>query len=744
MVSVMRERPGKFFRALGLALATLRPTAVKRWAQAVWLTDQLRGRPGVGIHCHFGLSASTVALSLRELNGNPFTFTAHAKDIFLRSVNRDLLPRKIDASGGVIAVSDFSRRHLLENVSPGRDDKIRCIHNGIDLALFTPAPHEGRDARRLLAVSRLVEKKGLATLIRACGLLRERGVEFHLRICGDGACRQSLEDLVRHLSLGDRVEFLGALPQGRIREELGRCALLIAPSLEASDGNLDALPTALLEALATGTPAVSTAVSGIPEIITDGVEGILVPPNDAAALADAIESLLADDERRRQMSLHARAKAERKFNRDQTASQVARFLAERHAAVPAVRPPLHVGHILTMFPRLSETFVLREIHELESLGVRVTVFSQKPPLDPKVHGEAREIRADVICLSPWWHEFHRALLAHLRLILTRPRRYGRLVRFLLSRRNLPTLKKLWRAGRIAVEAERRGVEHLHCHFMTGNARIAEFVTSLTDLPHSITAHAKDIYASGLSESRIRRRLRDAAFVVTISDRNRRHLLSKEPEARVELIYNSVRPEGFEFAPRAARQESEPLHALAVGRLVPKKGFHVLIEAAAQLRASGFPIEVRIVGEGEERGRLDAVIAGHRLNGAVKLAGPETQEELRGDFAWADVLVIPCVAAANGDIDGIPVVALEAMAQGVPVIASEISGIPEVVIGGKTGLLVEPGDVAELAEALRHARPPALNDLARAARRRLETNHDITVSCQRLLALMQMAMESPRR
>jgi glycosyltransferase involved in cell wall biosynthesis len=237
---------------------------------------------------------------------------------------------------------------------------------------------------------------------------------------------------------------------------------------------------------------------------------------------------------------------------------------------------------------------------------------------------------------------------------------------------------------------------------------------------------------------MRRRLRDARFVVTISDYNRRYLVEQQPKARVELIHNSLRPAEFPFAPRNGHGEGGALRVLAVGRLVPKKGFPVLVEATAQLRDEGFPVEVRIVGEGEERDRISSLIARHDLGELVSLTGQKSQEELRGDFAWADVLVVPSVPAVDGDIDGVPVVLLEAMATGVPVIASRLSGIPEVILDSETGLLTEPGSAADLAGALRRARPPALNDFARAARKRLEANYDIDKNCRRLLRLIEKA------
>ncbi len=734
---VFLSRPARFLKTLGEALVTGSPRAVKRWAQAVCLADHLREEPEVGVHCHFALSAAGVARFLRRLNGNPYTFTAHAKDIYLRSIREDLFRKKADEASAVITVCEYNKAHMAKRLVPGRDEKIQVIHNGIDLEFFFPGPVAERDPSTILSVSRLVEKKGLHRLIEACALLRDRGVSFRLRIAGSGNQDGALRDLARTHGLEDRVEFLGALNQEQVREALRRCTLLAAPSLEARDGNLDALPTAIVEALAMATPVVSTRVTGIPEIVTDGEEGILVPPDNAVALAEALAALLADPERRTRMGRNGRKKAELRFDRQMTSRQLADALARAHGPTSPT-PGIRVGYVLTMFPRLSETFILREILELESLGARVTVFSQKRPAAGPVHKAVESLRAQVVYLSPWWRVLHRTLPAHARFAMGSPRRYARLVRFFWSRRNRPTFKKFVRAAQIAREVQRRKIQHLHCHFLTGNARLTEFVTTLVDVPHSITAHAKDIYASGLSPTKMQRRLRDARFVVTISDYNRRYLLEQQPKARVELIHNSLRPAEFAFTARNGFAEERPLRVLAVGRLVPKKGFSVLVEAVARLRKEGCPFEVRIVGEGEERDRISSLIATHDLGELVSLTGQKSQEELREDFAWADVFVVPSVPAPDGDIDGVPVVLLEAMAMGVPVIASRLSGIPEVVLDGETGLLTEPGSVEDLAASLRRARPPALNDFARAARKRLEANYDIDKNCRRLLRLMEKA------
>ena len=739
LLAVMRDRPGAFLSTLGEAVAALNPYAVKRWMQAVWLSNELRDDPHTGVHCHFALSAPRVAYFLRKLNGNPYTFTAHAKDIYLKSTKRWLLRRKIEESRGVVTVCDFNRNYLLAGHAKGLGDRIVRIYNGIDLDAFTPADPARRREGVILSVSRLVPKKGVDVLLKACAELRQRGIAFECRICGEGSERPALERLAAELGLGESVVFLGMLPQTEVRRELSECTLLAAPSMEAADGNLDALPTSLIEAIATGTPCVSTTVTGIPEIVTDGEQGLLVAPGDEGALADALERLLHDPVMRAEMARKGRERAHERFDRHLTIRELASFLAKAHA--PPAQPVLHVGYVLTVFPRLSETFILREIRELESLGARVTVYSQKRPVDAKVHAEAREVRAHIVYLGPWWRAGHRVVAAHLWLLLHSNSRYAETLRFLLSRRNMPTAKKFWRSALVARDAQRTGVQLLHSHFLSGNTRLARLAAQLCGLPYSLTAHAKDIYAAGLSERKMARRLEGASFVATISALNCEYLRSKAPTARVELIPNSVRPAEFEYRERAVRDPASSLRVLAIGRLVAKKGFGVLVEACRQLRDSGVAFEARVVGEGPEQEWLARQIAQAGLADHMHLTGSKTQQELRADFEWADVLVVPSVPAPDGDIDGVPVVILEAMAFGVPVIASRLSGIPEVVLDGTTGVLVEPGSALTLAEALRQARGGAMTRQAAAARHRIETDYDLAVNARRLLELMRGAVEA---
>src|SRR5712692_1823336 len=249
-------------------------------------------------HAHFASRAAHVAMLGSRLAGIPYSFTAHAKDIYHEEVDQDLLRVKLRHADVVVTVSEFNRRTLLRIGSgiPGVEEKVRRLYNGVDLDLFRPRTGGPGASGRILAVGRFVEKKGFPTLIEACAVLRQRGVPFTCDLIGSGNQQALLEDLIARRGLGGQVTVRGALALEEVASEMRAASLLVLPCIMAADGNMDALPTVLLEAMASGVPVVSTALSGIPEIVVDGETGYLVEPGDAVALAGAMERILGEPE----------------------------------------------------------------------------------------------------------------------------------------------------------------------------------------------------------------------------------------------------------------------------------------------------------------------------------------------------------------------------------------------------------------------------------------------------------------
>jgi glycosyltransferase involved in cell wall biosynthesis len=385
--------------------------------------------------------------------------------------------------------------------------------------------------------------------------------------------------------------------------------------------------------------------------------------------------------------------------------------------------------VVTVYPRLSETFIAREIAGLERLGVPISVFSQKR-LDPGAMPVPVTTRAPHRVLDGGGVSFLATLWDHITLFASRPRRYLALLRYAMDRGNQAARKKFWRAGRLARECERRGIAHLHAHFLSSNTRVARMAAELAGLTYSLTAHAKDIYAAGLSESKIRRRIDAASFAVTVSEHNRAHLGQAAGGARIVVIRNGVEVRRIPFRDSPP---ARPEVVLAVGRLVPKKGFDVLIEAVDYLARQSRPIEAWIVGQGPEEGALRQLIAARQLAAQVRLLGPRSPADVLALMAKAGLLAAPCVIAPDGDRDGLPTVIPEAMATGLPVVATRTVGIPEIVLDGETGLLAVPGDARDLARAIAElqADPERAARMARAARAKVEEEYDLDRNLSRL-------------
>jgi glycosyltransferase involved in cell wall biosynthesis len=289
-------------------------------SQAVQLAAHVR-RAGIEhLHAHFATTASRVAALAAHLAQVSFTFTAHAKDIFHEDVADGELARLAERAAFVVTVSDYNVRYLSESCGVPLG-KITRIYNGLPLDTYrfhdpAEAPRDGS----ILAVGRLVDKKGFRYLIDACALLAERGRPVPCVIIGGGECEDALRARIDELDVGLQVRLAGALPRVEVARAMLRASVFAAPCVIGDDGNRDGLPTVLLEAMASGTPCVSTDVTGIPEILTEGETGLLAKQEDAVSLAAAIERLLDDRELAARCARAARARIEQDFDREHSAA----------------------------------------------------------------------------------------------------------------------------------------------------------------------------------------------------------------------------------------------------------------------------------------------------------------------------------------------------------------------------------------------------------------------------------------
>ena len=402
-----------------------------------------------------------------------------------------------------------------------------------------------------------------------------------------------------------------------------------------------------------------------------------------------------------------------------------------------------IAYFLKRFPRLSETFILHEVLELERQGVTLRLYSTMDPGERVVHADVRRVRAPVRYLPSGLRAWREVPMAHLAIVRRHPRGYLVAIAYVLRRRLSPTsVKHFLRAGWLACELDAAGVSHLHAHFANDPASVARVVSLMVGLPYSFTAHAKDIYTS--VPVSLSKKMDAARFVITCTDFNARYLagLVSPPTAqRIHRIYHGI--DLNKFAPQAGDSRANGTSTrtptiLAVGRLVEKKGFPYLIEAMGHLRERGYAARMRIVGDGEMREPLTRQVAAAGLEECVALLESRPQEALLELYRGATLFALPCIVTDNGDRDGIPNVLVEAMRLGVPVVSTQVSGIPELIKNEQTGLLVPPRDASALADALaRLLDDPCLRDrLADAAARHVLHEFDLARNAGRLRELLE--------
>ncbi len=322
---------GQIVRGLRRQPQALVKTMVTWWRTLAMLRAVSRLQPG-HLHAHWATYPSTAAMFAAGRLGLPFSFTAHAHDIFLED---QLLTPKLAHARFSVTISQYNRTFLADRVSLVLLDRMRVIHCGVSPQDYAFKPQD-RQPGLILAVGRLDPIKGFEHLIDACGLLAERGVEFTCRIVGEGPLRESLSRQIARVGLQHKVQLLGARKQEEVRALLSRAAVFALPCVITPQGDRDGIPVALMEAMACGTPVVSTRVSGIPELVTDKICGLLAEPGDAADLARCIEHQLGHTAEVKTRVLEGRRKVEAEF-------AIATEAAKLHAAIASGGVPSKVA-----------------------------------------------------------------------------------------------------------------------------------------------------------------------------------------------------------------------------------------------------------------------------------------------------------------------------------------------------------------------------------------------------------------
>ena len=403
-----------------------------------------------------------------------------------------------------------------------------------------------------------------------------------------------------------------------------------------------------------------------------------------------------------------------------------------------------IGYVLGEFPSVSETFILREMLALQEQGFEILPLATERPSSEVVHEEARELAERAVYRPPpfaW-----RSLVSQLGAFVRFPAGYLNAVRLAVwhSLRHPLYLRELvsamLAAGYFACVAAGRQTQHVHAHFGNYPATVGLLFAEITGRSFSMSCHARDVFTS--EAILLAEKLREAEFCVVCNGYAEERLLKHHRLAttgRLHLIHHGV--DTAILRPHHEPAVRPPL-VLTVGRLVEKKGMPILLHAAALLRARDAEFRLGIVGDGPEREDLERLTAGLGLRDIARFYGELSQEEVLPLYREASVFVLPSVMAESGDRDGLPNVLIEALAMGVPTVASDFGAIPELIEHEQTGLLARPGDAESFADQIERA----IYDeelrvyVAMTGRHKVETEFNLQRNTARLAALFRQVME----
>lgn len=403
--------------------------------------------------------------------------------------------------------------------------------------------------------------------------------------------------------------------------------------------------------------------------------------------------------------------------------------------------PAKVAYLMSGFPHLTETFILFEMLAVEKQGLPIAIYPLRRAPMRVMHPEAAAILPKV-----HYHPFLSwpIFCAQAYFLGRRPGAYcaawwtwlrttwGSLRYFAGAVVFFP--KAVYFARRM----QREGVTHVHAHFASHPAAAALVIGRLTGLPYSFTAHGSDLHRE---RRMLREKVAEAAFVVTISQFNREWIVAacgEAARAKVLLVRCGVDLQVFRPRCPASEGQEEGLVIVCVGTLYEVKGQTYLLEACARLRQRGIPFHCHFVGDGPDRQALVAQAERAGLTAHVTFHGTLRRPEIAAMLQRGEVLVTPSVISRDGRREGLPNVLMEAMACGLPVVASRLSGIPELVEEGRTGFLTPPGDAEAIADALETlARDPELRRrLGAAGRESVQQHHNLERNATRLVSLFR--------
>lgn len=564
------------------------------------------------------------------------------------------------------------------------------IYNGV--SILPPADRAalrkelgiGESMWAVVCVGRLEPIKRHVDAIKALAILKQQGRNVRLFIIGDGRLRHNLEDIARTSNLEHDVVFLGQ------RDDVQR--LLPAFDLFALPSQGEGFCNALIEAMATGMPCIATRVGGNAEAIEHEKSGLLIPPKSPEHLANAIIRVMDSSEFKESLGREAKQRAEDRFNMDimlhDMASHYERLIKGRH---------YDMAYVISQFPKTSETFILREIVEMNKRDLFCRIISLKPSKEGAVHREAEPLMRDVLYLG-WFSGS--IFLSNLKMFIFHPIKYFGAFGDMLGM-NIKSPAELakafavwWKMAAFSDILKREGIRHIHAHWATMPTSCAAAIARLVGCRFSFTAHAWDIYGKPMA---LKEKIQKAAFVTTCTQRNVEYLQTLAQGSahnRIHLVrhFLSSSLESYKHNP------AQPQVILTVGSLETYKGHNRLLHAFSHLVNKGFDVRLRIIGAGSLESELKQLSEKLKIANKVQFPGRLPQHKVFEEMSRAVLFALSSLKNKSGE-DNLPNVIIEASLLKVPCVVSDLGSIREFIQHGETGLLVEPGNIEQMSQAM---------------------------------------------
>ena len=640
--------------------------SVVSWWRTLTMIDAVRAFDPQHLHAHWATYPSSAARILAGRIGRPWSFTGHAHDIFVHDQD---LAGKLNQADFSVTISGYNQKQLAARMMPQNRSRLAVIHCGV-LPADLPYTAAGREAAYIVGVGRLDPIKGFIHLVEACRLLKERGTAFTCDIIGDGPLRDTLQQAIDAAGLQAQVRLTGALPQQEVRTRINRATLFVLPSVLLADGNADGIPVALMEAMACGATAISTRVSGIPELIHHEENGLLVTPSQATELADAMARLLADAPLRTRLAQAARNTIIHDFDAD---IEAAKLLGR----IQAVQPD--TGRWQGGKPTSSPLRVMLMTDEMEVGG------SQRQIVQLALGLKARGVTCAVLYfINPSFlvEQLQAAGIETIRVNKT-------------ARVDPGFVRRL----RQAIRAWAPDV--VHCYSFTAElwGAIACRLLPARERPVLISSVRGTYEWYGRNQWRMKRWVSSQSASIISNSREGAEYAARQmhwPMHHFHVVHNGVSV----TEPDAARVDLLRQHylqntfdtlVLFVGRLVEHKNLPRLLQAFAQVVKQRPRTRLLLAGSGPLHDALAAQIGQLGLQDHALLLGE--QSEVPALMEAADLVVLPSLR------EGLSNVVLEAMALGRAVLSTPVGGIPQAIDNGQHGVLVEPTDTDALARAL---------------------------------------------